>query len=312
MITIVIISIQFIFIIVIWAVSIIISLCVCVNTLVSNATDYLSYEVETVVEIQTGIQVDFPAITFCTIEMCNSKLPEYNYKYYLNEYLNKNNVITNSSNLADFILNSSTILLNEYAKEAYINSLTNDLKQELKQGQSDLNKMLISCMYNGNFCYEQDFEYFQISEFEKCYRFNGVENRNGTKTTVRQADRYGNKEYGLNIELFIGFSSKCQTPFNLQEGIFLFVHNNTNNISWNSNGDELVPGRETNIAIDRTYIMKQEYPYSECIPKFVKPSLTNTYIDLTFQTIGSYSQPTCMLINPCYYNLIFIFNLNFF
>ncbi len=208
---------------------------------------------------------------------------------------------TDKSEIKKFLQNTSVFLLRDNAKQGYINNLkSTDKYKQLYLNETSLKKMLISCMYNGEFCYEQDFEFFQLSEFQKCYRFNAVRYVSGNKTSVKKARRYG-KNYGLNIELYIGIPGTCESPFNVREGIVVYVHNNTFNVTSESNGVQLAAGAETNIAIDRTYITHQLAPYSKspCIQPnnradYISAGPVNKYIDATFDIFDYYSQETCI------------------
>lgn len=284
-----------VFIRIIWMMCIVASGIYCVYTIAGNTRDFFSYQVETVIEVKHEANADFPTVTFCSNLICD--LPEYSYSDLLDTYYRS---LPNRTDDKDLWMNSTKLRdLNEYARETYIDKLIKDGKQALLyQNTSNLKSMLISCLYNNEFCSESDFEFFQLSEFQKCYKFNARPMVNGTRQKLRFiARRYG-KTYGLQLELYIGLPDKCKTPFNTAEGVVLYVQNNTYNITSDSNGIELAPGSETNIAIDRTLILKKSQPYSDCIEENKKPSDSNEYIDLTFSLFGYYSQPTCVQL--CY------------
>ena len=82
----------------------------------------------------------------------------------------------------------------------------------------------------------------------------------------------------------------------------MYVHNNTFNVTSESDGVQLAAGAETNIAIDRTYITHQLAPYSKspCIQPnnkadYINAGPVNKYIDATYDIFDYYSQETCIL-----------------
>lgn len=134
------------------------------------------------------------------------------------------------------ISQTSLKLLNQYAEEAYLDKLkSSNQLEKLFQNRSDLKKMLISCQYNNEFCYENNFEFYQLGEFKKCYKFNSRAKINGSETPIRKARRYG-KTYGFQLELFVGIPDFCKSPFSSIEGVVLYVHNNTYNVTSDFNG----------------------------------------------------------------------------
>lgn len=79
---------------------------------------------------------------------------------------------------------------------------------------------IISCQYNSETCSENDFEFYKISDFTKCYKFNSGVLFNGETVNIRKARRYG-KTYGLQLELFVGLPQNCKYPLNRAEGNFV-------------------------------------------------------------------------------------------
>lgn len=80
-----------IFIKITWLVCILMSGSYCMYTIGKNTSDYLSYQVETVIEIKNDNDADFPSVTFCNNLICD--LPEYSFNESLYAYFNKSGKI---------------------------------------------------------------------------------------------------------------------------------------------------------------------------------------------------------------------------
>ncbi len=55
--------------------------------------------------------------------------------------------------------------------------------------------MLVSCVYNNEKCYAENFERFWHNEYGNCFTFNGATNKTVKKTSVAGPD------FGLQLEL---------------------------------------------------------------------------------------------------------------
>lgn len=161
---------------------------------------------------------------------------------------------------------------------------------------------LITCEYDGNECSHHDFAYFKLDEFQKCYSFNSGRDFNGSQTDIRQVRRYG-KNYGLHVELFLDVPDNCKMPLSSNYGLVLFVHNSTYTVWDETNGFELMSGYETDVAVDRTRLLKLPSPYSDCILNNGPPPSDSTdVVKNTFLVTTSYTQQSC--IQLCYQNFL--------
>lgn len=156
---------------------------------------------------------------------------------------------------------------------------------------------LISCQFSSEFCYENDFEFFQLNEFQKCYKFNSGQNYDGSEAKIRKARRYG-KSYGLQLELFIGLPDKCLSPFSQTFGMVVYVHNLSQIVTEETNGILVAPGTETNIAVDRTSLVHKPKPYSDCLPNLDASSANSklALFALKKNRFKMYSQEACLVM----------------
>lgn len=90
---------------------------------------------------------------------------------------------------------------------------------------------------------------------------------------------------------------------NLNKGVLIYIHNNTENASTSSEFIQISAGKETSIAIDRSILHKKPKPYSNCV-RNADPlnSNPNKFISQTAQLFTTYSQDNCK--NLCYQDFL--------
>lgn len=193
---------------------------------------------------------------------------------------------------------------------------------------------LITCLYDGDECTARDFISFQLDEFHTCYTFNsGRDNSssssssssyssshssfsswptNGSATAdnIRKVRRYG-KNYGLHVELFLGMPETCKSPLSRNYGLVVYIHNSTYTVWDETNGFEIMSGYETDVAVDRTRLIKLPEPYSGCVVNTVDGGASSVddvsqLVRDTFRVAPSYTQQTCLqLCLQDYYSSIY-------
>lgn len=277
----------------------------CCYSIVNSFFTFFGFEVDTNIEILRDSNALFPTISICILQQCGfGDTAEPNYQSIIQQTIqqqfNKSGNLTQSAldnimksyNLESLIQTSRTSFLSNYSKTE-LNTVFSQLQNKTIQ------KNVISCQYSSENCYENDFAYFQTSEFQSCFKFNSGQLRNGSKTDIKQARRYG-KNYGLQLEMFVGLPEKCISPLISTYGVTLYVHNSSTQIDSNTNGIALSPGTQNSIAIDRTFVTKMPAPYSDCVPNTNSPSdyPDKPIIADTFRFASRYTQFTCMQI--CY------------
>ena len=197
---------------IIWIIMSVISIGVCLRTLVINVSDFLNYKVETVVGIIQESGVEFPTVTFCNLHICADG---YSVDAYLNNYtktyFNKSQY---SELTADEKKQINVFKVLSATQNAYLTDPQN--KNKLKSlfnpfTNQTLKSNLINCQYSSESCHVEDFVFYEISELHKCFKFN-------SGPLVRKAKRYG-KTYGLQLELFLDMPNICKSPWNVAGGI---------------------------------------------------------------------------------------------
>lgn len=180
---------------VMWAICLIASAGYCGKVLVKSVTDYWNYDVDTVVEILRDTDADFPTVTFCALHTCG--LGSYDVHALLASYANRTRNGTASTMTNENISWANTNLrtIFKLIRDEYLRTSNRDeLLKVLRRNKTSIRSNLISCQFSSEFCYENDFEYYELDEFQKCYKFNSGFDFNGGRTAIRKARRYGKKE----------------------------------------------------------------------------------------------------------------------
>lgn len=284
---------------VVWMVCFVVSTYACGKTVVTNLVDYYQYDVDTVVEMTRVDSSDFPTVTICQLHFCGIEAQEYT------NFLQSDNLpdffdYTNYQQTGDDV----QLIFDNFRRDFLSNYSKDELKQLFNNDKLSLKNNLISCQYGNEPCSSDDFESVELTEFQKCFRFNSGRDFYGNRTSIRDVRRYG-RENGLKLELFIGQPEDCKSPLSSKFGLILYVHNNTYSVWEENNGVELLPGYETDVAIDRTVLSKMPDPYSECIINN-DPSLYTSQkaVQDTFEIAGTYTQQSCLQI--CYQKFLLL------
>ncbi|RNA25614.1 amiloride-sensitive sodium channel subunit gamma-like [Brachionus plicatilis] len=244
----------------------------CASFLVKDLVKFSKHDVETVIKISRDTNFVFPTVSFCKLQLCNEEINTLDEEILIQK-LNQTRQITSNHDLLSIPLpDIIKILLSDSVQKSNLTMI------------SPLKNILISCHFSGDLCSVNDFEYFQLNEFQNCFRFNG-------NLGKPRLSRRSGKAYGLEMELFIGLKSKCFSPLPSTHGLSVYLHNASNFIGNDAYGVQLSTGTETNIAVDRTFISRKSKPYSNCIDQNNKEN--SQLVLKTFNYTGGYSQATC-------------------
>ena len=151
----------------------------------------------------------------------------------------------------------------------------------------NLTDSLLTCSYNGEECNVDEFEWYFDLNLGNCFRFNSGKDFYRNRTKLKESVKAGPKN-GLGLQFYLKPSENKYSSF-FSEGMRVFVHNNSIIPSF-SEGVNVEPSKITDITIQRTFIQKEPYPYSDCI------DLTNFKSDYYKFLIGlnrTYRQQDC-------------------
>lgn len=88
----------------------------------------------------------------------------------IDEKLQKNNTKTS-------FFSAKEIFLRKYEETQLIKILS--------KNKTSMQSMLLSCRFDDEECSEADFEFFQMGEFSKCYKFNSGIDFNGNQIDLK-------------------------------------------------------------------------------------------------------------------------------
>jgi hypothetical protein len=280
----------------VWVFFILIMTSLCFVEVVKNLKDYYKYEVDTVVEIVNENEFEFPTLTFCNLQICGFK--DYDFQSYLKKYKQDEfeKFGTDQASIIDEKLRKNNTKTSFFsAKEIFLRKYDdNELMKILNKNKTSINAMLLSCKFGDGDCREEDFEFFQMGEFSKCYKFNSGLGFSGDALAFKNTTKFG-KNYGFRMELYVGSQEECKSPLTSISGLVIYAHNHTYTLTEEDNGLQVQPGTEVTIAIDRTYVKKLSFPYSDCFESLDKVDKQNQ--DLIIRTINLtkiYTQQYCL------------------
>lgn len=176
-----------------------------------------------------------------------------------------------------------------------------------------LSQMLLDCEYQGEKCTANDFYLFHDFHYGNCFRFNGFDkknqsfmNHNYSLYEVKYAKKSSWRN-GLRLELYSGDQSS-QQQFNYKIGFRVIVHNQSTFIFPDEDGIDVGVGKQTNIAVARTFTNRLARPYSDCIDDNDARSFTHSiYLmlvrnQLLAGRLRRYQQDYCVKV--CYQQYI--------
>lgn len=152
-----------------------------------------------------------------------------------------------------------------------------------------LDRMLVSCSFNGDPC---DMSYFGSTisvTYGLCYHFNNFKNGQEYLRSIKAGS-----DFGLTIELFVGLPS-AMSKKNRRTGVAVAVYNGSSRPSFAEEMFRVAPGIESSFMVNREIINKLPKPYSNCLENNTDP---NAYFTDEFkynmQVSKIYRQVTCI------------------
>ena len=263
----------------VWIVSFFGSSCACFWFILSNLNEYFKHEVVSKIKINYVNELPFPIISICNINPINTE--ELN-QYMIGKF---NGDKYPNMSLIDYAIT--------YQK----------MNQSIKFSRKALNETIIKCLFKFNDCnLDEEFEYYFDEVYGNCFRFNSGKNMKGEN--VKQKVSYGVGIYNaLELELYIGSIDQNENLFSTEHGLNLFITNETHD-SLNGEGINISPGNSYKIIINKYSIIKESYPYSECISDLttIDSYKSDCYKKVFRSNLTKYHYTDCYYI--CYQKLV--------
>ena len=266
----------------IWFISLLISTSYCVYLIKQAIFTYYSYPVTTKTSYYTDQQVTFPVVAFCNV---NAMTTQYSIDY-LYDFL------TNNSYGSSKTLESLNELLNgvQDLNQKVLSSLffLNDTTR--KKLGLQLVETLVKCRFNGQECDASDFVWFFDYNHGNCFAFN------------RQKASYKIKVAGepnkLSLELFAGLKNETVSSTG-SYGFKIMIFNQTEDEKQSQTFEKISVSLSTELSImvNRFFVKKRAYPYSECLIDSETASADSYDSELFksyMKTNKTYKQNICM------------------
>ena len=172
---------------------------------------------------------------------------------------------------------------NRLAMTKAVTNFTQEQKTQLGSGG-----ILVRCWMNvAEDCNTNFTSYFDIT-YGNCIRINGGKNSNGDNVPLMKNYKAGSKS-GLQIFMYLPASVNRYSNV-VYEGLSVFIHNSSFD-PLEAESVEVSTGKQTNIAIKRTFVSKQPDPYSSCVDLANFDSVLYRYFDANNKT---YRQQDCI------------------
>ena len=99
----------------------------------------------------------------------------------------------------------------------------------------------------------------------------------GNKVNESKVTSQTSKKNGLNLELFTGSASENDYPFSVENGLIIFITNESLNSGVESiDGIKISSGLSTSINLNKYSIIKKAKPYSECTDNLITKEAYNS------------------------------------
>lgn len=285
-----------IFLKVFWLMCFLASASACGFMVYTAIDDYLSWDAVSKVEIIQQIPTPFPAVSICNI---NSFKDDNVSNAFIYNLLLENGLIalnlTFEQMYSDWFRDRILVLKYFVGTNALSNKLNKTMKQMLGLTLED---MMMSCLYNLQPCWVNDFEWYFDIFYGNCWKFNSGKNSSGHQVPDKMSTKSG-KINGLQLELLVSDSSDM-SYFSTSRGIHVNVHNKSN-FAFFYEGVDVATGTETNIMIRREVISKLADPYSECIDN-IESRDDQVFAKMIKQSNITYRQSDCF--DYCFQNFV--------
>ena len=226
---------------IIWLICFLLSCAVCSFLIFKAISNYFSFETVSKFTIINETPAEFPTITICNKNLIKKA--------------NVENILKNILKNISLVPRNDTVIQIEDLLKSFIFNLSNE---EKKIFGLELKELIQVCIFNNYICdIENDFVWEYNYFYGNCYKFNTGKNQMGNpvpKKYINLNAKYG----GLFLVANVG-ESLLET---FGKGLHIMIHNSTIKPS---TGIDISAGTETSVAIKRTFINKQEKPYSDCI-----------------------------------------------
>jgi hypothetical protein len=272
-----------------WLFFFLLALITCTRYMMRTLNDYFSYKVVTQIRHFSEIPALFPTVSICN----ENPFLTYESGEFVRKTLSQNFI--DPETLESKFLKNNTDFMNAYfskylvGQNVFGKNLSN--REKLSFGYP-IQDQIMSCIFKGQICDPNDFEWVYNLQHGNCLIFNGGFNSKGEKVPLKYVTQTG-KYVSLHLEMFVRLNESYES-ISLLNGAHIFIHNHTERMRMHE-GIHVPVGFQTNIVVDRLFVQKIESPYSECVSNENKLKHTKFY-EIILKSRQKYRIKDCILL----------------
>jgi hypothetical protein len=253
---------------------------------------YLEYNVITTIRVINDCPAIFPKVTICNRNPFTTR--------YAYEFLSQSNFInlTELEQISKGDRNHAVVLttLRRGQLAGKIKNFQDDRKKIFSHSWDDI---LLSCLFDYQFCNSSDFKWEWDNYYGNCYSFNFNSSSNELKKSY-----ISGSTFGLQLELYVNFYERLMFFNSLIDnyGLVIRVDNVSHVIDYSHDGIFIASGFHTYISLERQIKTILPSPYSDCYD-FSTNSFNSDLYNLITNSKYDYTQKFCL--QQCFQELLF-------
>ena len=265
---------------VMWTFLSLLSFFVCLYSIIQAVNSFLNREYITKIDIIQEIPTEFPAVSFCSTDMYQTK--------YAQDLVDK--IWSKNRSYFEMMSKYNSYFLEFLLRLLYHANLTEE--QQRRNFSTSLDDFLVDCYYGLYKCKADEFSWFYDVSYGSCFTFNSGRNSKGERIKVHNSSQ-GGLLNGLKLEFFLADSLRIQRSLPYS-GLHVFVHNKTIKPR-PQEGIAISKGENTNIVINRVFESKLEDPFSDCVSDLnTKDPSDSEFLRAIIKSNKTYTQNDCM------------------
>ena len=240
----------------IWLAFFLTSMGLCAYTIITTIQQYLSFGVNTLVQVLPQNTVPLPTVSVCNL---NPFVTKQAFQYIANHYSNNYNVT-----LTDYVQFYELVANNTIPDETdwlFYRTFDYGFNRTLRNSFGyDMNEIKLYCRVQYYDCNYDEFRSFYHSKYGNCFIFNSGIHNNGSTVAIEYVS---SEEYGIEMELFAGLPD-TQNIYEPSSRGFVIMIGEQNITALDQDGILASPGLYTNVAMKKTISTNLPKPYNDC------------------------------------------------
>ena len=243
---------------IIWFAFFLTSMGLCAYTIITTVQQYLSFGVNTLVQVLPQNTVPFPTVSVCNL---NPFVTKQAFQYIANHYSNNYNVtLTNYAQFYDLVANKTFPDETDWLLYSTFDSGFNrTLRDSFGYNMSEVK---LFCQVQFYVCNYDEFRSFYHSKYGNCFIFNSGIHNNGSAVAIEYVS---SEEFGIEMELFAGLRD-TRNPYLYEPSSrgFVIMIGEQNTTALDQDGILINAGLYTYVAMKKTISTNLPKPYNDC------------------------------------------------